>query len=70
MHGGYYFNGNNDGKKAVQYNCMNIRGKHPVCSAQIRILKIDGSIDEKGEHGNICVKNIRNGTPLKGVTKF
>ena len=41
---GYYVNRKNNGKKAVQYNCINNRGKHSVCSAQINILKIDGSI--------------------------
>ena len=39
MHDGYYFNRKNDGKKAVQYNCSNNHGKHPVCSDQIKILK-------------------------------
>ena len=68
MHDGYSFNRKNDGKKVVQYNCINNRGKHPVCSAQISILKIDGSIVEKGDRGNICAQKIRNGNPLKDVT--
>ena len=67
MHNGYSFNRKNDGKKAVQYNCINNCGKHPVCSAQISILKIYGSIVDKGEHGNICAQKIRNGNPLKYV---
>ena len=67
MHDGYYFNQNNDSKKAVQYNCINKRGKHPVCSTHIRTLKIDESIVEKGEHVNICAQKIRNGNPLKDV---
>ena len=68
MHDGYYFNRNNDGNRSVQYNCINNRVKHPVCSAHIRILKIDGSIFEKGEHGNLCAQKIRNGNPMKDVT--
>ena len=68
MHDGYSFNRKNDGKKVVQYNCINNRGKHSVCSAQIKILKINGSIVEKGEHRNICAQNIGNGNPLKDVT--
>ena len=39
-----------------------------MCSAQIRILKIDGSIVDRGEHGNIFAHNIINGNPLKDVT--
>ena len=38
-----------------------------MCSAQIRILKIYGSIVEKGENGNICAQENRNGNPLKDV---
>ena len=68
MHDGYSFNRNNDGKKEVQYDCINNRGKHPVCSAQIKILKIDGLIVDKVKHGNICAHKIRNGNPLKDVT--
>ena len=67
MHDRYYFNQKNHGKKAVQYNCINKHGKDPVCSTQIRTLKIDESIFEKGEHVNICAQNIRNGNPLKDV---
>ena len=55
MHDGCFFNGENDGRKAVQYNCIKSCGKQPVCSAQIRISKIDGSIVEKAERGNICL---------------
>ena len=61
MHDLYSFNQKNDGKKAVQYNCINNLGKHSVCSAQINILKINGSIVEKGDHGNICAQNIGMG---------
>ena len=68
MHDGYYFNQKNDNKKVVQYDCINNRGKHPVCPAQINILKINGSIFEKGEHGNIFAQKIGNGNPLKDVT--
>ena len=68
MHYGYYFNRKIEGKKAVQYNCINNRGKHPVCSAHINILKINGSIVEKSEPGNICAQKIGNGDPLKDVT--
>ena len=39
-----------------------------MSSAQIKILKINGSIVEKGEHGNICEQKIGNGDPLKDVT--
>ena len=68
MHDGYSFNLNNDGNKSVQYNCINNCVKHPVCSAHIKILKIDGSIFEKVEHRNLCAQKIRNGNPLKYVT--
>ena len=68
MHDGYYFNRKNDGKKEGQYNCINNHGKHPVCSTQIRILRIDGSIVEKGKHVNICAQKSRDGNPLKDVT--
>ena len=67
MHDLYSFNQKNDGKKAVQYNCINNRGKNPVCSAHIKKLK-NGSIVENGKHGNICAQKIGNGNPLKDVT--
>ena len=31
-------------------------------------MKINGSIVEKSEHGNICAQKIGNGDPLKDVT--
>ena len=68
MYDGYSFNRKNDGKKAVQFNCINNRGKHSVCSAQIKILKMNGSIVEKGKHGNICAQKIGNGNAPKDVT--
>ena len=67
MHDGYYFNRKNDGKKAIQYNCINNHEKNSVCSAQIKILKINGSIVEKGDHGNTCAQKIGDGNPLKDV---
>ena len=68
MHDGYSFNRKNDSKKAVQFNCINNCGKHSVCSAQIKILKMNGSIVEKGKHGNICAQKIGNENAPKDVT--
>ena len=39
-----------------------------MCSAHIRILKIYGSIVDKGKHINICAQKIIDGNPLKDVT--